>query len=237
MLGRDRVARARQWGASYSHFLSRTPANCSARSDSIPSPKASNDSTLVRQIPDVQQLHPRIILRAMINPSITRQKSEDTGFLDRLRAATELLESIVADRGLLSQASLDDRRRLLQAAGHVYAPDAAARRQLVRASIRRRKAERVKREDTVLDQTGIRTLRRQPVFTSPNVFPPRGLRAAGGRGRSGLSRDARAAALLRLQAEVRGHPSLLRPAVPAVRRVQLRQAHRAGRPARAAWRC
>ena len=110
----------------------------------------------------------------MINPSITRQKSEDTGFLDRLRAATELLESIVSDRGLLSQASLDDQRRLLQAAGHVFAPDVAARRQLVRASIRRRKAERVKREDTVLDQTGIRALRRKPVYMSPNVFPPEG---------------------------------------------------------------
>jgi NAD(P)-dependent dehydrogenase (short-subunit alcohol dehydrogenase family) len=42
----------------------------------------------------------------------------------------------------------------------------------VRASVRRRKAERVRREDQVLDQTGIRTLRRRPVITTPNVFPP-----------------------------------------------------------------
>ena len=54
----------------------------------------------------------------------------------------------------------------------MYAPDLGARRQLLRATARRRKAEKVGREDRVLGQTGIRILRRQPVFTSPNVFPP-----------------------------------------------------------------
>ena len=99
-------------------------------------------------------------------------------FLDRLRVTTEFLEAIVGDRGLLAQASPEDQRRLLQAAGQVYAPDANARRQLVRASVRRRKAERVRREDQVLDQTGIRTLRRRPVITTPNVFPPAGFEPA-----------------------------------------------------------
>jgi len=98
-------------------------------------------------------------------------------FFDRLRVTTEFLEAIVGDRGLLAQVSPDDQRRLLQAAGQVYAPDANARRQLVRASVRRRKAERVWREDQVLDQTGIRTLRRRPVITTPNVFPPPGFEA------------------------------------------------------------
>src|SRR3954467_2549237 len=79
---------------------------------------------------------------------------------ERVRVATELLESIVADRGLLAHLSAEERHRLLQAAGHVYAPDAGARRQLVRASARRRKAEKLRREETVLEQTGIRTLRR-----------------------------------------------------------------------------
>jgi len=93
-------------------------------------------------------------------------------FLDRVQAATELLESIISDRGLLVQIPANDRQRLLQAAGHVYAPDAVARRQLVRASSRRRKTEKVEQEDRLLDRTGIRTLRRQTVYTSPNVFPP-----------------------------------------------------------------
>jgi NAD(P)-dependent dehydrogenase (short-subunit alcohol dehydrogenase family) len=96
----------------------------------------------------------------------------DAAFLDRLRAAIGLLESIVSNRGLLAQVPRDEQRRLLQAAGHVYAPDAASRRHLLRATIRREKAEKVKREDGMLERTGIRTLRRQAVFTSPNVFPP-----------------------------------------------------------------
>jgi NAD(P)-dependent dehydrogenase (short-subunit alcohol dehydrogenase family) len=93
-------------------------------------------------------------------------------FLDRVRAAVDLLESIVADRGLLAQLPAEQRQRLLQAAGHVYAPDAASRRQLVRAAVRRQKAEKIERENRALNETGIRTLRRKVVFTSPNVFPP-----------------------------------------------------------------
>jgi NAD(P)-dependent dehydrogenase (short-subunit alcohol dehydrogenase family) len=93
-------------------------------------------------------------------------------FPSRLRAATDLLEAIVADRGLLAGVSAEERQRLIQAAGHIYAPDATSRRQLVRAGVRRRKAEKVEREDRALNGTGIRSLRRQEVFTTPNVFPP-----------------------------------------------------------------
>jgi NAD(P)-dependent dehydrogenase (short-subunit alcohol dehydrogenase family) len=106
-----------------------------------------------------------------VAPADHRARAE---FLDRLRSATELLESIVVDRGLLAEVPPDAQRRLIQAAGHVYAPDAASRRQLVRATIRKGKAAKVQREDRLLNRTGIRTLRRQPVFTSPNVFPPDG---------------------------------------------------------------
>ena len=97
---------------------------------------------------------------------------EPEAFLVDLRAAVSLLERIVADRALLAGVPLADQRRLLQAAGHVYAPDAASRRQLVRATIRRRKAERIDREEAARNRTGIRELRRQPVFTTPNTFPP-----------------------------------------------------------------
>src|SRR6476660_1592985 len=92
--------------------------------------------------------------------------------LDRARAATALLEEIVADRAILLGIPPDDRRRLLQAAGHVYAPDAQARRRLIRASSKKGKAERVRREEEALGATGIRTLRGKPVYTTPNVFPP-----------------------------------------------------------------
>src|ERR1700704_1535377 len=93
-------------------------------------------------------------------------------FLDGLRAAAQLLESIVADRGLLATVSEPDRRRLLDAVALVFHPDAVARRKLVKATVRIRKQERVARDESALADTGIRKLRRQPVFTSPNVFPP-----------------------------------------------------------------
>jgi NAD(P)-dependent dehydrogenase (short-subunit alcohol dehydrogenase family) len=106
------------------------------------------------------------------NAAIPEPGPGDPGFLDALRAAVAVLERIVADRTLLAHIPADDRRRLLQAAGHVYSPDATSRRQLVRATARRHKAERVAREEATRESTGIRTLRRQPVFTTPNVFPP-----------------------------------------------------------------
>ena len=96
----------------------------------------------------------------------------DPELLERLRAAAEVLELIVADRGVLASVPPDERRRLLDAAGLVYNPDTNARRQMVKATIRERKAKKVKQDDKVLAGTGIRTLRRQTVFTTPNVFPP-----------------------------------------------------------------
>src|SRR5436305_327106 len=92
---------------------------------------------------------------------------------ERLRAAAELLEEIVADRASLVNVAEADRNRLLLAAGHVSRPDVVDRRRLLKASKRKRKADRVQREEDLLSSTGIRTLRRQPVFnTSPNIFPP-----------------------------------------------------------------
>ena len=94
-------------------------------------------------------------------------------FADRLRDAVELLEDIVANRALLVEVEAEYRNRLLQAAGHVSRPDVIDRRRLLKASKRKRKAERVNREENLLASTGIRKLRRQPVFTtSPNIFPP-----------------------------------------------------------------
>ncbi|HEX6433185.1 MAG TPA: oxidoreductase, partial [Gemmatimonadales bacterium] len=99
-------------------------------------------------------------------------EDEDAALLRRLRAAADLLEEIVADRGLLAAVPEEDRHRLLNAAGQVYVPDTTARRRMVKATIRQRKAAKVKREESALNRTGIRALRRQTIFTTPNVFPP-----------------------------------------------------------------
>ncbi len=96
------------------------------------------------------------------------------GFRDRLRAATELLEQVAADRGLLALLSSDERRRLMQAAGVVFHPDAGERRRLVKTLIRLRKNDKAERDETLLSDTGIRSLRRQTVFTTPQAFVPKG---------------------------------------------------------------
>jgi NAD(P)-dependent dehydrogenase (short-subunit alcohol dehydrogenase family) len=46
------------------------------------------------------------------------------------------------------------------------------RRRLVKARIKQRKAEKQQRDEAKLQDTGIRKLRREKVFTTPNVFPP-----------------------------------------------------------------
>ena len=91
---------------------------------------------------------------------------------DRLRTTLELLESIATDRTLLDGLPADDRKRLHHAVAQVYHPDPGFRRQKLKALERERNADNIRRADAVLDQTGIRTLRRKPVFTTPNYFPP-----------------------------------------------------------------
>jgi NAD(P)-dependent dehydrogenase (short-subunit alcohol dehydrogenase family) len=91
---------------------------------------------------------------------------------DRLRAATEALEAIVADRSLLAELPVAERTRLLNAAGLVFEPDIEARRRQIKAERRRVKASKTRQDQLSLAGTGIRTLRAKPVFTTPNVFAP-----------------------------------------------------------------
>jgi NAD(P)-dependent dehydrogenase (short-subunit alcohol dehydrogenase family) len=102
------------------------------------------------------------------------QEPESDSLPARLRAAADLLEKIVADRSLLADIPEADRNRLLNAAGRVSRPDALGRRQLLKVVKRKKRAEKVQREESVLASTGIRKLRREPVFiTSPNIYPPK----------------------------------------------------------------
>ena len=78
----------------------------------------------------------------------------------RLKAAAELLEQVAGNRALLATLSIEERTRLLKAAGEIYSPDVSERRRLVKAKVRRRKAEKLQRDQTKLNETGIRKLRR-----------------------------------------------------------------------------
>ena len=99
-------------------------------------------------------------------------KTMSNSFNERLLAAAELLESISRNRDLLAAASEEDQRRLLRAAGDVFQPDDAARRRLIKAMRRSRKSSRTEREESTLSNAGIRKLRSQIIFTTPNVFAP-----------------------------------------------------------------
>jgi NAD(P)-dependent dehydrogenase (short-subunit alcohol dehydrogenase family) len=91
---------------------------------------------------------------------------------EQLKAAAEILEKAAANRALLAGLSVEERTRLLKAAGDIYCPDVTQRRRLVKASAKQRKAEKIGQDQSKLNETGIRKLRREKVFTTPNVFPP-----------------------------------------------------------------
>ena len=93
---------------------------------------------------------------------------------ERLRAATEVLETVVADRSVLGILGVDERTRLLSAAGDVYQPDVVERRRQIKAQRRLAKALQVARDQDALSTTGIRVLRTRPVFTTPDAFAPEG---------------------------------------------------------------
>ena len=127
------------------------------------------DPTFTRKIDNSQMTHEA-------SPTPSRPPSHDN-LLDRLRAATELLEQIAADANLHAPLPLSDRERLHQAVARVHNPDHAARRQKRKAAVRERNAAQTRDSEAALSETGIRALRRKPVFTAPAFFPPLGFSA------------------------------------------------------------
>jgi len=85
-----------------------------------------------------------------------------------VRSVTETLESIAADRAVLKQLPGEARERFERAVASIQDTDPVTRRLMLKAAERKRRD----RVDTTLDETGIRVLRRKPVLTSPDVFPP-----------------------------------------------------------------
>ncbi|SKA05552.1 SDR family NAD(P)-dependent oxidoreductase [Lysobacter spongiicola] len=111
------------------------------------------------------------------NPSTTQPPAaalpdDDAALLARMRAAAELLELVSADHSVLDALPKPDRERLQRAVAGAYHPDRQARRLRQKAAKKEQHAARVSREEERLNQTGIRELRRKPVFTTPNYFPP-----------------------------------------------------------------
>jgi len=93
---------------------------------------------------------------------------------EELEAAADVLDAVALDRRLLAALPDGERKRFLRAVSKVHNPDARTLRRLAKATARQEKIARLKKDDRVLNDTGIRALRRRPVFTTPNVFPPDG---------------------------------------------------------------
>ena len=105
--------------------------------------------------------------------SVNPNNSAKDSLATQLKSATEILELAAGDRAVLAELSVEERTRLLTAAREIFSPDVNERRRLVKAKARLRKAEKITRDQSKLHETGIRKLRREKVFTTPNVFPPK----------------------------------------------------------------
>ena len=171
---------------------------------------------------------------------------------EELEAAADVLDAVAQNRQLLASLPEAERKRFLRAVSKVHNPDARALRRLAKATARQQKVARLKKDDRVLNETGIRALRRRPVFTTPNVFPPEGfepkdVHADEALDKPGASPSTTLGASAREAVEPQHcyvckqkytvDPPLLRPALPAVRRAQLRASAPSSRTCAVAWRC
>jgi NAD(P)-dependent dehydrogenase (short-subunit alcohol dehydrogenase family) len=106
--------------------------------------------------------------------------SDEPSPADRLRvaapAAADVLEELVREPGLLAALPDELRQRLTIAAGRLSRPDRYHRKALRKGLVRRNRQELKAADRAILDGTGIRALRRLPVFTSlgavPSLPPP-----------------------------------------------------------------
>ncbi|MBA3541583.1 MAG: hypothetical protein H0T79_18360, partial [Deltaproteobacteria bacterium] len=94
-----------------------------------------------------------------------------------LQAAIEVLEHYGSDLRRLADLDEETRIRLVSAAGQLSRPDRYSRKNLGKVLARQRIAAKRGGDQALLDQTGIRALRREPVFRTPLPMPDQALDA------------------------------------------------------------
>lgn len=102
----------------------------------------------------------------------TEDSTTEAELRQRLLDTTTFLQDIATAKVLLEGLTTQERTQLLNAAGDVFCADPAERRLRIKARRKKRRAEKLRHDEAVLDRTGIRSLREKSVFTTPNVFPP-----------------------------------------------------------------
>jgi len=90
----------------------------------------------------------------------------------QLVETTRVLQQVAASRDRIALLSAEEKIDFLNAVGDVWCADPEERRRQAKARKRERRAARVRTDESVLDETGIRMLRRQGVFTTPDVTAP-----------------------------------------------------------------
>ena len=88
-------------------------------------------------------------------------------FKDQIEEITEILESIVDDRGRLLGLDEELKRRFLTAAGRISRPGKEARKALKKARQQRDRQKQRQEDQQLLDTTGIREARENPIFKTP----------------------------------------------------------------------
>ncbi|HYO65419.1 MAG TPA: SDR family oxidoreductase [Archangium sp.] len=92
--------------------------------------------------------------------------------LEEVHQCTRFLSELAENRILLNRVPEEDRKALLAAAGRLVHPDRDAKSRLQKA-LRRERTETKREHDRVIRATTeIRSLRRSPVFTAPQLPPP-----------------------------------------------------------------
>ena len=109
-----------------------------------------------------------------------------TDLRQQVASAIGLLERLAADWSLLDGLPAEERARLHRVVAGLSVPDPRAGRKRAKLEARERRAHRIRQEDAVLDQTGIRALRRRPTVTTPTpALPAQPEEAASAQARTG----------------------------------------------------
>lgn len=98
-----------------------------------------------------------------------RRKVDPTTYRAEITAVVEKLEEAVANPALLAYLDPELRSRLVRITGQVSLPAKWEKRLLSKEKHRLRKQDRKIADEEILQQTGIRALRREEVFPTPHV--------------------------------------------------------------------
>ncbi len=99
-------------------------------------------------------------------------EAADKALKEQLLSALDLFRRVGEDRGLLSVLDEETRKEMMIVLGRVSRPDRNEVRKLLRALRKRERADERNKDEELLEATGIRSLRRAPIFITPAFEAP-----------------------------------------------------------------